>query len=295
MLKEPEVHNRSKLYRKILLIRKFEERLLELFKEGVLFGTTHTCIGQEASAVSVIEHLKDGDLVVSNHRCHGHYLARTNDSVGLLSEIMGKKEGPCQGRGGSQHLCKNGFYSNGVQGNIFPVAAGMAHAEKLKRSGNIVVVFIGDGTFGEGVLYETLNLVSLWNVPLLTVVENNRYAQSTSIKNNFAGNFSSRISGFNISFGEVESNDVEELSSRFFDIIEGMRMREKPHVEVIHTYRLGPHSTTEYGRSLAEVEDWKKRDPLKILEHRLMKSEVNEIRQLVKNELQNAEKKVKQF
>ena len=94
MLKEPEVHNRSKLYRKILLIRKFEERLLELFKEGVLFGTTHTCIGQEASAVSVIEHLKDGDLVVSNHRCHGHYLARTNDSVGLLSEIMGKKEGP---------------------------------------------------------------------------------------------------------------------------------------------------------------------------------------------------------
>ncbi len=109
----------------------FEETLLALFDEGLLNGTTHACIGQEADCVGVIEHLRDGDHIFSNHRCHGHYLARTGTRCGLLAEIMGKPEGVCGGIGGSQHLCAPGFKSNGIQGGIVPTAAGIALAMKL--------------------------------------------------------------------------------------------------------------------------------------------------------------------
>ena len=279
----------------MLLIRRFEERVLELFKAGVLFGTTHTYIGQEATAVSVMNRLGDSDLVISNHRCHGHYITRTGDITGLLAEIMGKEGGPCLGRGGSQHLCKDGFFTNGVLGNMFPTAAGMAYGEKLKGHGNIAVAFIGDGTFGQGVIYETMNLISLWNVPLLTVVENNRYAQSTPLKNNFSGNFTTRVNGFDISVGEVESNDVEELYNKFHDIVGEVRSTGMPHVEVIHTYRLGPHSTTEYGRSKEEIAAWKEKDPLKIIKKRLDKDKISAIEKIVKEKLEDAERIVKGF
>ena len=141
----------SSLYSTMYLIRKFENRLLELFSEGKLFGTTHTYVGQEAIAVSVIFNLESSDIVFSNHRCHGHYLAKENDPEGLLAEIMGREGGVCGGRGGSQHLHKNNFYSNGIQGGYLPNALGMAFAEKYKKTGNIVVAFIGDGTLGEGI------------------------------------------------------------------------------------------------------------------------------------------------
>ncbi len=112
-------------------IRRFEERLLELFDLGVLNGTTHACIGQEADAVAVMEHLRAEDHVFSNHRCHGHYLALTGDARGLMAEIMGRDDGVCAGIGGSQHLAAPGFKSNGVQGGIVPAAAGIALAQQL--------------------------------------------------------------------------------------------------------------------------------------------------------------------
>ena len=122
------------LYERMALIRRFEETLLELFAAGELHGTTHTCIGQEADAVGVIACLDpDRDVVVSNHRCHGHYLAFTDDAFGLLCEVMGKAPGVCGGKGGSQHLCKGNFYSNGVLGSIVPVATGIA-LEQLTRT-----------------------------------------------------------------------------------------------------------------------------------------------------------------
>src|SRR5436190_12615705 len=123
-------------YARIALVRAVEERLLSLFSEGKLFGTTHTCIGQETCAFAVIDALdRARDLIFSNHRCHGHYLIYSDDAEGLIAEIMGRATGVCGGRGGSQHLCAGGFFSNGVQGGIVPVAAGMALAEKMKGSG----------------------------------------------------------------------------------------------------------------------------------------------------------------
>ena len=140
----------QRLYRRMRFIRRFEESLLDLFDRGLLNGTTHACIGQEADAVAIMEHLGGDDHVFSNHRCHGHFLARTGDALGLMAEIMGKPEGVCGGIGGSQHLCAPGFMSNGVQGGIVPNAAGIALAKQLDGSAGLSVVFIGDGTLGEG-------------------------------------------------------------------------------------------------------------------------------------------------
>ena len=144
----------ERLYGEMVFIRRFEETLLELFSLGKLTGTTHTYIGQEANAVGVIDHLdRERDVILSNHRCHGHYLSFTGDAFGLLCEVMGKAAGTCSGKGGSQHLCKGNFYSNGVLGSIVPVATGAALAEKVKGTGGISVVFLGDGTLAQGVVW----------------------------------------------------------------------------------------------------------------------------------------------
>src|SRR5512138_3297806 len=141
----------TELYRLMARIRRFEETVLENFPKGLFFGTTHTCLGQEANAVGVLAHLGAEDIVFSNHRGHGHFLAYGGDPRALFAELMGRSTGVCGGRGGSQHLHWRSFYSNGVQGGIAPVATGMALAEKYKSSGAVAVAFIGDGTLGEGV------------------------------------------------------------------------------------------------------------------------------------------------
>ena len=159
----------------MLIIRYFEEGVLKLFEQGKLFGTTHAYIGQEANAVGVITNLRENDTVVSNHRCHGHYITHKQNPYALLCEMMGKKDGLCAGRGGSQHIYDTNFLSNGVQGGIMPLAAGLAFSEKFNKTDNIIAVFIGDGTLGEGVLYETLNICSIWNLPILFVLEISKY------------------------------------------------------------------------------------------------------------------------
>ncbi len=138
------------LFAKAMMIRGVEQRLLDLFSEGKLFGTVHTCIGQEWSGIAVAEALRDGDMIFTGHRGHGHFLAFTGDIEGLIAEVMGRQAGVCGGRGGSQHLCSRGVFSNGIQGGIVPVAAGLALAQQLRATDRIAVVFIGDGTLGEG-------------------------------------------------------------------------------------------------------------------------------------------------
>src|SRR3982751_2114814 len=181
-----------------LRIRKVEEKFLELFSEGKLNGTVHTCVGQEFSAVAFAGQLKKKDFVFSNHRCHGHYIAFTGDTRGLLAELLGKASGTSGGIGSSQHLCNNNFFSNGIQGGIVPVAAGYALGNKLKQNGAIGIVFIGDGTLGEGALYETMNIISKWEIPLMIVCENNFFAQSTPQHINLAGDIRARAAAFGI-------------------------------------------------------------------------------------------------
>ena len=263
---EPRV---ERLYRRMRFIRRFEENLLELFERGLLNGTTHACIGQEADAIAITEHLGEDDHVFSNHRCHGHFLARTGDALGLLAEIMGKPEGVCGGIGGSQHLCAPGFMSNGVQGGILPNAAGIALAKQLDGSAGVSVVFIGDGTLGEGATYETLNLASLWKLPLVVVLEDNEWAQSTPSSANLAGSMRDRFTAFGIPVFEVDSTDVEEINSVVQRALARARTQEGPVAVIIHTYRLCHHSKNDDNRPEDEVTARWHLDPIEIHGRRL--------------------------
>lgn len=277
------------LYEQMYLIRVFEEKLYELFSKGLLFGTTHGYIGQEANAVACIDNLdKEIDIIFSNHRCHGHYIAYSGEVLGLLGELMGKEVGLCAGRGGSQHINFKNFYSNGVQGGIVSNAAGMALAEKLKGTDSITVVFIGDGTLGEGEVYEILNMASLWSIPILIVCENNRYAQSTKIENNLAGNILSRANAFGISSNEVTSTNVEELHPVFAHAVNYVRKVKRPFFQLINTYRFCSHSKSDDGRDPKEIELYKPFDPLKITSKNIEVEVLNRIHQHCHDTIESA-------
>lgn len=261
----PDEPHAERLYRRMRFIRRFEQSLLDLFEQGLLNGTTHACIGQEANAIAIIEHLRAEDHVFSNHRCHGHFLARTGDALGLMAEIMGKPEGVCGGIGGSQHLCAPGFKSNGIQGGIVPAATGIALAKRLDgASGDLSVVFIGDGTLGEGAVYESLNIASLWKLPLVVVLEDNEWSQSTPSSVNLAGDMAQRFSAFGLPVWEVDSTDVEEIEAAAEQALDHARTHEQPVAIVIHTYRLCHHSKNDDNRPEDEVAARWELDPLTI-------------------------------
>jgi TPP-dependent pyruvate/acetoin dehydrogenase alpha subunit len=262
------------LYERMYFIRRFEETLLDLFSQGKLVGTTHTYIGQEANGVGVIDHLDPGrDVVFSNHRCHGHYLAFTDDAFGLLCEVMGRAPGVCGGKGGSQHLCNGNFYSNGVLGSIVPVATGIALAEKTKGTSAVSTVFLGDGTLGQGVTYESLNMASLWSLPVLFVVENNHYAQSTPVELELAGSIPARAAAFGIETAELETTDVEEVHEAAGRAVARVRELGAPFFLAIDTYRFSPHSKGDDNRDPAEIEERRQRDPLVVAGPRLADDE----------------------
>ncbi len=269
-------------------IRLFEERTLEEFTKGKLFGTTHAYVGQEANAVGVIGGIRRSDVVFSTHRGHGHYLAHGGDMRALAAELMGRRTGACGGIGGSQHLHFENFYSNGVQGGTVPCAAGVALAERCKGSGAIVVVFIGDGTFGEGAVYESLNIVSLWRLPILLVVENNRYAQTTPIEANLAGEIGARFRAFHIETVEVDSTDVFRIRSEAEALVASVRAACRPCALVIHTYRLVPHSKGDDFRDPAEIERFRQSDPLALIRRSLNEREWEEASQRARQEVERA-------
>ncbi|MCG2590657.1 alpha-ketoacid dehydrogenase subunit alpha/beta [Rhodohalobacter sulfatireducens] len=243
-----------------LLIRKTEEKLLELYNQGKLNGTVHTCIGQEFSGVAVAKFLAEQDYVVSNHRGHGHYISRTGDLKGLFAEVMGKKTGCSGGIGGSQHLHNKNYYSNGIQGGMTPVATGLGLSCKLKENNAISVVFIGDGTLGEGILYETLNIASVWELPVLFVLENNGIAQSTSIKQSIAGSISKRAESFDINFENTNSNNLSDLFAKTEEIVTYVRENSKPGFLEIKTNRLHSHSKSDDNRSEKLLEKLNEKD-----------------------------------
>ncbi|MBV8145645.1 MAG: pyruvate dehydrogenase [Gammaproteobacteria bacterium] len=252
---------RRRILEKALLARFVDETLLELFAAGQLHGTVHTCIGQEMSGL-ISEFLRPTDTIFSNHRCHGHFLWRTGDAPGLIAELMGRQAGVCGGIGGSQHLYKGGFYSNGIQGGIAPVAAGLALAHKLRGSGNISVVYLGDGTLGEGVVYETFNLAAKWDLPLLLVLEDNKYAQSTAQHETLAGEICSRPAAFGIETIKANTWNWESLYAVAGALIEQLRQDSRPRFLYIETYRLKAHSKGDDTRSREIVEPFERRDPL---------------------------------
>lgn len=244
------------------MIRTVETTLLELFRQGRVFGTVHTCIGQEFSAVMVARYLEARDVVLSNHRCHGHYLARTGDVRGLIAEVMGKASGVSRGLGGSQHLSAEGFLSNGIQGGIVPVAAGVALHHRLAKTGAMSVVYLGDGTFGEGAVYETFNIASKWGLPVLFVVEDNAYAQSTASHQTFAGSYQARAEAFDIPYFEASIWDLEQLDDTVRKAVALVRGESRAAILRIRLYRLEAHSKGDDDRAPSEIEAYRAIDPL---------------------------------
>ena len=266
MLSNKTVVN-HRILKEALRIRKVEEKFLELFSLGKLNGTVHTCVGQEFSALAFAGQLKKKDFVFSNHRCHGHYIAFTGDVRGLLAELLGKASGTCGGIGSSQHLCHKNFFSNGIQGGIVPVAAGYALGNKLRQNDAIGVVYIGDGTLGEGALYETMNIISKWEIPLLIVCENNYYAQSTPQHINLAGDILARARAFGIRTGHGDTWSPETLMERAQEAIDYVRQETKPCFFLVETYRLNAHSKGDDDRDPADVAHYREKDFLNSFQH----------------------------
>ena len=247
---------------KAIEIRALESELLNLFSKGLLNGTVHTCVGQEIIGVVVSKYLQKDDFVVSNHRGHGHYIARTNDTRGLLAEVMGRTSGCSGGIGGSQHLVNDNYLSNGIQGGMAPVAAGISFANKLTKVPSISVVYLGDGTLGEGILYETFNICALWNIPIVFVLEDNAYAQSTSKQQTFAGSLKERIEGFGVKYFNADSNNIGQLDSQTKLAIDAARRDDCPVLLHVDTYRLNSHSKGDDNRFEMEIEKQSKKDLL---------------------------------
>ena len=275
-------------YSEMLQIRLFEETVLDLFPRGLFYGTTHTYIGQEANAAGVLAWLQEGDIVVSNHRCHGHFLAYGGSMHSLAAELMGRSTGICGGRGGSQHIHWRDFYANGILGGTVPLAAGMAVTEKIKGGGGMVFSFMGDGTLGEGVVYESLNIAALWSLPILFIVENNRYAQSTPIRLNLAGEIPDRFKAFGIPVESIDSTDVVEIYEAVEPMLQHVRGNKGPAAFVIDTYRFAPHSKGDDSRDPEEIARYRTKDPLPIQAERLETALREKIQQSVAAEVIDA-------
>ncbi len=230
----------------------------------------------------------DRDYVLSNHRNHGHYLAFGGPVDLLFGEITGHPDGVCGGRGGSQHVKYGRFLSNGVQGGAVPIGVGIALGEKTAGTGGIVVVCIGDGTLGQGVVYESMNMASLFQLPVLFLVEDNRYAQTTPVAQGVSGSIVKRAEGFGIKSAEIDSTDVDELTPWAKKCIDDVRTTGRPLWAVVHTYRLAAHSKGDDTRDPDELERLSTVDPLLIQRKRVSDGQHSEAEEWVDGVLSEA-------
>jgi pyruvate dehydrogenase E1 component alpha subunit len=244
---------------RMLLIRHFELNLLALFTRGEIAGTTHTCLGQEYVPVA-LRPLIEPAFVFSNHRGHGHYLAQFDDAAGLLAEITGREGAVCAGAGGSQHILRPGFCSTGVQGESVPAALGVALHMKSTGRPDLAVAYIGDGTWGQGVVYEALNMAELWRAPLMVVVENNHIAQTTPTRDAMAGSIRGRAAAFGVRYELVEGFDLQAIRMQLETPVRRTRDGDGPLVVEFDTIRLGPHSKGDDTRDPAAVALLRERD-----------------------------------
>jgi 2-oxoisovalerate dehydrogenase E1 component len=250
--------------KEVLEIRKFEYLLLDLHKRGLLSGTVHTCIGQELIAVAVHKYLNgDTDSFFATHRGHGHYIAYGGPKKALLSEMTGRNGALVKGRGGSQHLNFKNFYSNGIQGAGASQAVGYAWAKSIEKEEGISVFQLGDGTLGEGSVYEAFNIASILSSPVLFLLEYNGWAQSTNVEETIAGSIKGRADAFGIEYSSIDDTDIEVLFEHVSGVINKVR-RGKPYFLEIKTRRLLAHSKGDDNRDKSYIEKQWDVDPLSI-------------------------------
>ena len=252
--------------RMMLLIRRFEERLDDLFASGVIKGTSHLYAGQEAVAVGVCAVLDKEDLMTSTHRGHGHFLAKGGSAPELMAELWGKVGGPSKGRGGSQHVADYsvGFLgSNGITAGGLPIATGAGLSLQMRGKKNVVVSFFGEGGANQGTFHESLNMAAIWKLPVIFLCENNLYAMSTPFAQTFAApTIAARAAGYGMAGEVVDGTDFFAVREAVERAAQRARDGEGPTLLEAHTYRYYGHSKSdkrEY-RTRAEEDSWRERD-----------------------------------
>lgn len=297
------MEDKAKLYleyfAKMLLIRYFEEKIDWLFSRDMLPGTAHLCIGQEAVAVGAISAINHEDFVISTHRGHGHLLAKGADPKKLFCEIMGKEIGYCKGRGGTQHLCAieiSFLGTNGITGGGMPIATGVGLALKLQKRNQVVLCFFGDGATNQGTFHESLNMASIWEVPVIYICENNLYAMSTSTQESMSiKDIAVRANSYNIPAQIVDGMDVLKVKNAVGAAVERARRGAGPTLIEAKTYRYCGHSKSDPRkyRNKEEEEFWKGKDSLVQFEKILIEEGVsnlalNSLKKEIKERLEKA-------
>lgn len=253
-----------KLYEKMFLIRQFENKALDLYSQNLIGGSIHVYIGEEAIAVGVCSNLDSeiGDCVTTTHRGHGHVIAMGGNIETMMAELLGKETGICKGRSGSMHIVdtSKGIYgANGIVGAGIPIATGLAFSAVYNKKNFVSVTFFGDGASNEGVLYESLNLAGIWNLPVIFVCENNKYAQTTPAKDTIAGkDLRLRAESFGIESIKIDGSDVEEVYGESKRVIDLARKEKRPFFVEVSTYRFKGHwqGDSEVYRDKSEVQKW---------------------------------------
>ncbi|WP_027167937.1 thiamine pyrophosphate-dependent dehydrogenase E1 component subunit alpha [Mesorhizobium sp. WSM3224] len=261
---------------KMYLIRRFEEGAEECYTRGLIHGTMHLSIGQEASAMGVCMPLAEDDQITSTHRGHGHCIAKGAEVSRMFAEFFGKTTGYCKGRGGSMHIAdvaKGNLGANGIVAGGIPIAVGAALSSKRMKTGKVVVSFFGDGANNEGAFHEALNMAAVWKLPVIFVCENNGYGMSTSTARSTAvKNIADRAAAYAMPGVIVNGNIFSEVAEASFKAVERARAGEGPTLIESKTYRHRGHSKSDRNRyrTKEEIEDWMaNRDPIALFETEL--------------------------
>ncbi|PLP57651.1 pyruvate dehydrogenase (acetyl-transferring) E1 component subunit alpha [Mesorhizobium loti] len=283
---------------KMYLIRRFEEGAEDAYTRGLIHGTMHLSIGQEASAMGICMPLTDQDQITSTHRGHGHCIAKGADVKRMFAEFFGKTTGYCKGRGGSMHIAdvtKGNLGANGIVAGGIPIAVGAALAAKKLKTGNVAISFFGDGANNEGAFHEALNMAAVWKLPVIFVCENNGYGMSTSTERSTAvKNIADRASAYAMPGVIVDGNNFSEVAEAADAAVERARAGEGPTLIESKTYRYRGHSKSDRNRyrTKEEIEDWMaNRDPIALFEAELKEfgiiddAGIEAVREAVKKEI----------
>ncbi len=259
-----------RMYRQMVAIRFFEERVNDLYTRALMPGLAHLYIGEEAIAVGICEALRTDDYITSTHRGHGHCLAKGASPHLMFAELLGKEAGYCKGKGGSMHIADpatGNLGANAIVGGGAGIATGAAFAAKFLEQGRVAVCFFGEGALGQGVLYESMNLAQLWTLPVIYACENNLYNEYTHCSETTAGDMLARPRAFGIDSEAVDGQDVRAVNTAAVRLVERARRGEGPGFLLLDTYRYRGHHVgdiaREYYRSKQEEQEWVTgRDPI---------------------------------
>ncbi|MBN8967117.1 MAG: pyruvate dehydrogenase (acetyl-transferring) E1 component subunit alpha [Rhizobiales bacterium] len=272
-----------KALREMLLIRRFEEKAGQLYGMGAIGGFCHLYIGQEAIVVGMQMTLKDGDQVITSYRDHGHMLACGMDPKGVMAELTGRRSGYSKGKGGSMHMFskeKNFYGGHGIVGAQVPIGTGLAFANRYRGNDHVSLAYFGDGAANQGQVYESFNMAELWKLPVVFVVENNRYAMGTSVARSSAQpDFSKRGLAFNIPGEQVDGMDVRAVRAAAERAVQWCREGNGPYILEMQTYRYRGHSMSDPAKYRTREEVDKMRldhDPIEQVRNRLLELKVSE-------------------